>query len=70
MNQRLKFVLGKYQEKLDSIEDQEIYSCSQIKGILEGKIKLEQIITVKEYFEQRIKELRKEGVSRYFRCMR
>lgn len=28
MNQCLKFVLGEYQEKLDSIEDQEICSCS------------------------------------------
>lgn len=65
MNQRLKFVLGEYQEKLDSIENQEIYNCAQIKEILEGKIKLEQIITVKEYFEQRIKELRKEGRESY-----
>ena len=65
MNQRLKFVLGEYQEKLDLIEDQEIYNCSQIKEILEGKIKLEQIITIKEYFEQRIKELRKEGRGSY-----
>lgn len=65
MNQRLKFVLGEYQGKLDLIEDQEIYNCSQIKEILEGKIKLEQIITIKEYFEQRIKELRKEGRGSY-----
>ena len=65
MNQRLKFVLDEYQEKLNLIEDHEIYNCSQIKEILEGKIKLEQIITVKEYFEQRIKELRKEGRGSY-----
>lgn len=65
MNQRLKFVLDEYQEKLNLIEDHEIYNCSQIKEILEGKIKLEQIITVKDYFEQRIKELRKEGRGSY-----
>lgn len=65
MNQRLKFVLDEYQEKLNLIEDHEIYNCSQIKEILEGKIKPGQIITVKEYFEQRIKELRKEGRGSY-----
>lgn len=65
MNQRLKFVLSEYQEKLDSIENQEIYNSSQIKEILEGKQKVEQVITIKEFFETRIKELRKEGRGSY-----
>lgn len=65
MNQRLKYVLSVYQEKLNEIEDQEIYNCSQIKEILEGKQKAEQIITIKEFFETRIKELRKEGRGSY-----
>ena len=65
MNQRLKFVLSEYQEKLEAIEDQEVYNCIQIKEILEGKKKLEQIITVKEFFSKRIKELRKEGRESY-----
>lgn len=65
MNQRLKYILSVYQEKLNEIENQEIYNCSQIKEILEGKQKAEQIITVKEFFETRIKELRKEGRGSY-----
>lgn len=65
MNQRLKYVLSGYQEKLDEIPDQRIYSCSQIKEILEGKRKMEQLVTIKEYMEARISALRKEGRGSY-----
>lgn len=65
MNQRLKYVLSEYQEKLNEIPNQRIYNCSQIKEILEGKRKLEQLVTIKEYMETRISELRKEGRDSY-----
>ena len=65
LNQRLKYVLSEYQEKLDEILDQRIYNCSQIKEILEGKRKLEQLVTIKEYMDTRIYELRKEGRDSY-----
>ena len=31
MNQRLAYVLSEYQEKLNEIDNQDMYSCSQIK---------------------------------------
>lgn len=65
MNQRLKYVLSEYQEKLDEIPDQRIYNCSQIKEILEGKRKLEQLVTIQEYMETRISELRKKNRNSY-----
>jgi integrase len=64
MNQRLQYVLSEYQEKLDAIERPEIYNCSQLKEILEGKAeeqrKAEQLITIKDYMELRMERLHQE----------
>lgn len=65
MNQRLDYVLSEYQERLDYISDKEIYTCSQIKEILENKQKLAKQTTIKEYMEERIRNLRKEGRGSY-----
>lgn len=65
MNQRLDYVLSEYQDKLNDILDQHIYNCSQIKEILEGKQKQEQLTSLKEYIELRILNLRKEGRDSY-----
>ena len=65
MNQRLKYVLSEYQEKLDGISDQHVYNSAQIKEILEGKHRIEQLTTIKEWMEERIKRLRKEGRGSY-----
>lgn len=65
MNQRLDYVLSEYQEKLDEIRDQDVYSCSQIKEILEGKHKIESMIMIKDYMESRIEDFRKEGRDSY-----
>lgn len=65
LNQRLKYILLDYQEKLNQIEDHHLYNCSQIKEILDGKKKIESIITLKEYMESRIESLRKEGRGSY-----
>lgn len=40
MNQRLGYVLSEYREKLDAIDNLDIYTCSQIKEILEGRHKV------------------------------
>lgn len=65
MNQRLTYILSSYKEKLDSITDVEKYSCSQVKDILEGKAKQETAITIKEFMEDRILRLKKEGREGY-----
>ncbi|KAA6334151.1 hypothetical protein EZS27_017507 [termite gut metagenome] len=58
-----------YQEKLDKIEEQHIYTCSQIKDLLEGKIeekrKIEKCISIKEYMEMRIENFRKNRRTGY-----
>lgn len=51
MNQRLDYVLSEYREKLDEIDNLDIYTCSQIKEILEGRYKQESLMTIKEYME-------------------
>lgn len=65
MNQRLGYVLSEYREKLDAIDNLDIYTCSQIKEILEGRHKQESLTTIKEYMEKRITLLRKEGRDSY-----
>jgi len=65
MNLRLKYVLSEYQEKLEGIPDQYVYNSAQIKEILEGKHRIEQLTTIKEWMEQRIERLRKEGRGSY-----
>lgn len=65
MNQRLKYTLSEYQNKLDSIPELRIYNCSQLKEMLEGKIHLDKIPTIKEYMEARIARLKKEGRESY-----
>ena len=65
MNQRLNFVLSEYRDRLSSIHDADIYSCAQLKEILEGRLKAEQPITIKEWMETRIEELRKDGRGSY-----
>lgn len=65
MNQRLSYVFSLYQERLDSITDVSIYSCSQIKELLEGKHKSEQNTRLIDYMNFRIKALRKEGRGSY-----
>lgn len=65
LNQRLKYVLSEYQEKLDSISNPHIYRCSQLVEILKGKQKLDTPVTVKEYMDLRIKRFKKEGREGY-----
>lgn len=65
MNQRLDYVLSDYREKLDEISDKHVYTCAQLKEILEGKYKIEQLTTIKECMEKRILDLRKEGRMSY-----
>lgn len=65
MNQRLAYVLSDYQEKLDEIKDKDMYTCSQLKEILEGKHDLESLIMIKDYMESRIADFRKEGRDSY-----
>lgn len=65
LTQRLKYTLSEYQSKLDNIENQDIYNCTQIKEILEGKQKTDQEITFNEYMSLRIERLRKEGRNNY-----
>lgn len=65
MNQRLNFVLSEYRDRLSSIHDADIYSCAQLKEILEGRLKAEQPVTIKEWMETRIEELRKDGRGSY-----
>ena len=65
MNQRLAYVLSEYQEKLNEIDNQDMYSCSQIKEILEGKNQVNKLVTIKEYMERRIADFRKDGRNSY-----
>lgn len=65
MNQRLGYVLSEYEEKLNDIPDINVYSCSQIKEILEGKYKLEQNNSLIECMNLRIEGFRKEGRKNY-----
>ncbi|KAA6314469.1 hypothetical protein EZS27_034918 [termite gut metagenome] len=62
MNQRLEYVLSTYIEKLDKIKNKHVYSCSQIKNILqkEQEIEEKQLITIKEAMSERISRLEKE----------
>jgi hypothetical protein len=74
MNQRLQYVLSEYREKLEAIERQEIYNCSQLKDILEGKTeeqqKAEQLITIKDYMELRMERLHQEKRDGYVKINR
>ena len=65
MNQRLDYVLSEYQEKLDSIDHQERFSCAQIKEMLENKKNADNTITIKDFMERRISDFRKEGRNSY-----
>lgn len=65
MNQRLAYVLSEYQQKFDNIPDKEIYTCSQLKEILENKQKLARQATIGECMRARIDSLRKEGRNSY-----
>lgn len=65
MNQRLNYVLNEYIKKLNTIQDQNIYNCTQIKQLLVGEMKLEQDITIKEYMSKRIEKLLKDGRNGY-----
>ena len=65
MNQRLNFVLSEYRDKLSAIPDADVYSCAQLKEILVGRLQVGQPVTVKEWMETRIGELRKEGRGSY-----
>lgn len=65
MNQRLSYVLSEYQQKFDNIPDKEIYTCSQLKEILENKQKLARQATIGECMRARIDSLRKEGRNSY-----
>lgn len=65
MNQRLSYLLSEYQEKLDVIPDKTIYTCAQLKEILEGRYKIGKMTTIKEYMELRIRRLRTEGRNSY-----
>lgn len=65
MNQRIKYELSYCQDKLDGIQSQHIYSCAQLKEMLEGKAKQDSFITIKEYMEMRIVKMRKEGSDSY-----
>lgn len=65
MNQRLNYVLSDYREKLKAIPNADLYPCSQLKELLVGKIQADQPVTVREYMEVRIGELRKEGRESY-----
>jgi integrase len=61
MNQRLQYILSEYQSKLDAIQRQEIYNCTQIKDILIGETKeQDKYITIQEYVGKRIEQFHKE----------
>lgn len=67
-NQRLDYILSEYQQRLDTIVDQNCYSCTQIKDLLEradsnlGNIKN---LTLLDSLQARIDDLRKEGRDSY-----
>jgi peroxiredoxin family protein len=67
MNQRLQYTIVEYQEKINAIRDVDVYSCSQIKDLLEGKIeeehKIEKCISIKEYLEMWIKTFVRAGIQ-------
>lgn len=65
MNQRLAYVLSEYQEKLNAITNQPIYTCAQLKDLLEGKQKAEEPVFIKEYMTMRIEDFRKAGQESY-----
>lgn len=65
MNQRLKYVLSEYQERLDGIVDSDIYECSLLKSMIAGRVNPDRPITIKELFENRIKRLIKEKRNSY-----
>lgn len=65
MNQRLNFVLSEYREKLETIQDADSYSCVQLKEMLEGRMKCAKSITITDWMEMRIAELRNEGRESY-----
>ena len=65
MNQRLNYLLSDYREKLEGIQNADLYSCTQLKDLLEGKLQSDQPVTIREWMETRIEELRKDGRGSY-----
>ena len=65
MNQRLAYVLSEYEAKLEAIPNVDIYTCGQLKDMLECSSKNGTNVFVKEYMEARIEELREEGRGSY-----
>lgn len=54
INKRLEYTLEEYREKLSNIENIEIYTCSQIKQILESEKAKRNFITLKEFMNDKI----------------
>lgn len=65
MNQQLEYGLSGYRQRLDGIPDKEIYTCSQIKEILENKQEFTQQTTIGECMQARIENLRKKERNSY-----
>lgn len=70
MNKRLLFELKKYKDRLEYIDNYEIYTAKQLKQILTQQDRVvPEVRTFNDFMLQRIKEMREEGRESYARMM-
>lgn len=65
INTKLRNLLNKYQERLDEIENQAMYSCTQLKGFIMRTPVEKQNETFQSMCESYINELQKNGKNNY-----
>lgn len=66
MNKRLLFELKTYKDRLQYIENSDLYSANQLRFMLtqEDRVSAD-VLTFNDYFQRRIKEIREEGRNSY-----
>ena len=65
MNRKLRSLLDKYQDKLDSIQNLSLYSCAQLKNILQNSICEEESSIFYKVCLEYAEDIRQSGSGRY-----
>lgn len=65
MNMKLRNLLNAYQEKLDDVQNQSMYTCRQLKDIISRNVRTSETSTFKSVSSNYINELKDEGRIKY-----
>lgn len=70
MNMRLRNLLNAYQEKLDDVQNQSMYTCRQLKDIISRNVRTSETSTFKSVSTDYINELIRDGRDKYASIIR